>query len=195
MYFLLNLSNITYLVFAERFNKKCKNLTANKHEPIASLSNALVRDGTCRYFRWRRRANLCRTCKLPITEVCGVSKITDNVSPAVRIAMQGYLGCGCRLDQSSLRSYTTARIGGKHFTAGERLVVGVRCGSVVTRVTGGRSVYGLLRKLYRVLCQCNRYIDLGVFSWFPFPTYPDKDPLTIRIDLNGLNNINNIRGK
>ena len=125
----------------------------------------------------------------------GVSKITDNVPPGVRIAMQGYLECGCRLDQSSLRSYTTARIGGRHFTAGERLVVGVRCGSVVTRVTGGRSVYGLLRNLYRVLCQCNRYIDLGVFSWFPFPTYPDKDPLTVRIDLNGLNDINNIGGE
>ena len=38
-----------YSLVAERFNKKCKNLTANKHLPIASLTNSLVRDGTSRY--------------------------------------------------------------------------------------------------------------------------------------------------
>ena len=72
--------------------------------------------------------------------------------------------------------------------------VGVRCGSVVTTVRGGRSVYGLLRKCYRIICQCNRCVDVGVVSWFPLPTYPDNDPLTVRIDLNELNDINNIRG-
>ena len=83
---------------------------------------------------------------------------------------------------------------GKRFSAGDRLGVGERCGSVVTTVIRGRSLYGLVRKFYRVFCQCNRCVDVAVVSWFPSPTYPDNDPLTVRIDFNGLNDINNVRG-
>ena len=104
------------------------------------------------------------------------------------------MGCGCMLTHCSVSCHITARIGGRRFTAGERLRVAGRCGSVVTTVRGGRSVYGLVRNFYRVICVCNRYVDVALVSWFPFPTYPDNDPLTVRIDLNGLNDINNIRG-
>ena len=49
--FVKPLCNSIIVAYAERFNKKCKNLTANKTHPFASLANALVRDGTSRYFR------------------------------------------------------------------------------------------------------------------------------------------------
>ena len=100
--------------------------------------------------------------------------------------IQVYLRCGCRLSHSTVYSHSTASIGGKRFNAGERLRTGVRCGSVITLVRGDRSVYGLIKKLYRVVCACDRFIDLVVVTWFPLPDYPDRDPLTVRIVLNGL---------
>ena len=42
-----------WMMSFERFNKKCKNLTSNKAFPFESLANALVRDATARFHRWR----------------------------------------------------------------------------------------------------------------------------------------------
>ena len=53
-------------------------------------------------------------------------------------------------------------------------------------VHGGKSVYGLVKNFYRVHCTCECDVDLVVVTWFPFPTYPDRDPLTVRIDIRGL---------
>ena len=106
-------------------------------------------------------------------------------------SIQRFLTCGCRLGQSVVYAYTRAKIGGKRFNAGESLRLGVRCGSVVTMIRGGRSVYGLIKKFYRVMCVCHSFLDVVLITWFPFPNYPDGDPLTVRIDLGGLN-VNNI---
>ena len=176
---------------SERFNKKCKNLTSNKHVPFTSLANSLVRDGTSRYFRWRRRFRTTRVCKIPKTEVTGRGKPVPKLSYRIKNMIQVYLQCGCRLDHSALLSHFTALIGGKRFNAGEKLRPGVRCGSVLTMVRGGRSVYGLVKQFLRVVCACNCFVDFVVVTWFPFPDYPDGDPLTVRILLNGLN-VNNI---
>jgi len=178
------------LLFSERFNKKCKNLTANKHEPITSLANALVRDGTSRYFRWRRRASPTRECKIPKTEAIGTSTLVD-VSDNVLRMIQVHLLCGCQSVHSSVYSHQMVLIGGARFNANEKLILKRRCGSVVTMVRDRRSVYGLIKRIYRVVCTCHRYVDLLLVSWFPVPHYPDNDPLTIRIGLNGLD-VNNI---
>jgi hypothetical protein len=158
--------------------------------PLTSLANSLVRDGTSRYFRWRRKSSPTRACKIPKTEVTGTAKLVD-VPDNMMSLIQVYLRCGCRLGHSALYSHPTALVGGKRFNAGQRLLLSVRCGSVITMVRDGRSVYGLLKKLYRVVCACDRFIDLAVVTWFPFPDYPDSDPLTVRIVLNGLD-VNNI---
>ena len=81
------------------------------------------------------------------------------------------------------------------FTSNESLVRGKRCGSVVTMVSEGRSVYGLVKKFIRVLCRCMRCCDFGLITWFPLPVYPDGDPLTVRINLGGLdvNNLDRVR--
>ena len=54
---------------SERFNKKCKNLTSNKHFPFESLANSLVRDAAARFHRWRRGVEMTRHDKIPRTEV------------------------------------------------------------------------------------------------------------------------------
>ena len=169
----------------ERWNKKCKNLTSNKNLPFQSLANSLVRDATARFFRWRRGETPTRHSKAPKTEVDGVAKVID--VPAQRIQ----LPCVCRVQQSTIYSHSTAVIGGKRFNAGNSLSPGQRCGSVITTVRGGRSVYGLVKKFVRVLCRCLVFHDFALVTWFPLPVYPDGDPLTVRVDLGGID-INNI---
>ena len=93
---------------------------------------------------------------------------------------------------TTIHAHPRAIIGGKRFNAGENLIVGQRCGSVVTMVRGGRSVYGLVKHFYRVCCGCNVAKDFAMITWFPLPEYPDNDPLTVKISLNDVNDMNNI---
>ena len=126
---------------------------------------------------------------MPKTEVSGVSKavcVDDNV------ARQMHLRC-CRVSSCVSYEHTKAIIGGKQFTAGEKLIPGRRCGSVVTSSVSGRSMYGLVKQFVRVVCNCLRFHQFAVVAWFPRPTYPDADPLTVRISLDGVPDVNNIR--
>ena len=56
------------------------------------------------------------------------------------------------------------------------------------------TVYGLVKQFVRVICDCPRVHDFAVVTWLPRPIYPDGDPLTVRIDLNGrdVNTMNNL---
>ena len=154
--------------------------------PLKSLANALVRDETARFFRWKRKEKVTRTLKVPVTELTGKFKSVDLCDDVLSV-IQRYLRCGCRSNRCSCYAHSLALIGGKRFTAGERLCLRSRCGSVVTMVKNGRSVYGLVKHFYRVVCQCDMTIDFVVVTWFPFPDYPDETPLHVRIALNGLN--------
>ena len=169
---------------AERFNKKCKNLTSNKNLPFESLANSLVRDATARYFRWKRSDSTTRVLKTPRTECIGTSKAINPVSLFNKL--QCHLSCGCRIQHATVFSHSQALIGGKKFNPGEQLLKATRCSSVVTMVKGGNSIYGLVKRFLRVLCDCG-YIDLVVVTWLPPPVYPDGDVLTVRIDVGGMN--------
>ena len=131
----------------------------NNCHPLESLAHALVRDGTARFFRWKRQTELTRHPKIPITIFTGRFK-TIRLSDDVRRLMQRHMRCDCRLSHCRNDSFSTALIGGKRFRAGERLCFRVRCGSVVTMVKHGRSVYGLLKHFYRVVCRCNQQLYL-----------------------------------
>ena len=102
------------------------------------------------------------------------------------------LTCGCHVAGSNTFQWTKASIGGHDFNADEKLIRGCRCGSVVTSAVSGRSMYGLVKQFIRVVCQCLRFHEFAVVTWFPRPTYPDGDPLTVRIDLGAIVNVNNI---
>ena len=159
---------------------------------MQSLANALVRDGTARFFRWKRGAPPTRKPKVPATKVVGSFKM-EQVPDRFHDSIQQFLTCGCRVGHSVVYEYTRVEIGGKCFNAGEKLCAGVRCGSVVTMIRGGRSMYGLIKKFYRVICPCHSFIDFIFVTWFPLPIYPDGDPLTIKIVLGGLN-VNDVPG-
>ena len=107
-------------VNTERFNKKCKNLTANKSLPFESLANSLVRDATARYFRWLRSESPTRTVKTTRTELSGKSKVIDVTHLFDKL--QCHLSCGCcRIENSTVYSHSQAIIGGKRFNPGESL--------------------------------------------------------------------------
>ena len=101
--------------------------------------------------------------------------------------------CTCHVAACNTFQNSKAWIGGKHFVAGEKLTRGRRCGSVVTSTIRGWSMYGLVKQFVRVMCACLRFYDFAVVTWFPRPTYPDGDPLTVRVDVQGIVDVNNLR--
>ena len=177
---LWGLLRLLWMMHFERYNKKCKNLTANKRFPFRSLASALVRDGIARYYRWRRSDLPTRVENEVKTGFCGDGKpffLTQMLSN------QFNLTCTCRVENSMIFSHVLAHVGGKRFTAGEPLIAGKRCGSVIIRNMRGRSVYGLAKRFVRIVCGCLRVHNFVVVTWLPRPVYPDGDPLTVNIHL------------
>ena len=172
---LWGLLRLVWMMHFERFNKKCKNLTANKKYPFRSLANALVRDATARYYRWRRGQPASASEGIK-TELCGTATPYILVHS---ISRQINLRCGCRVNNCSIFSHSKAVIGGKRFVPGEPLIPGQRCGSVIIRVVGGRTFYGLVKRFVRVICDCVRVRDFVVVTWFPRPVYPDGTKPTV----------------
>ena len=78
---------------------------------------------------------------------------------------------------------------GVHFRAGEW--GSSRCGSVVTTVAGGRSLYARVRMFVRV----HRGDSPGyaLVDWFSEPEYPTGTPLVVRVKGDG-SAIDSVRG-
>lgn len=76
-----------------------------------------------------------------------------------------------------------ANICGIHFTAGENMHGNKdnRCGSMITAVINGRSVYGYVESFFTRVCMNDRDIYVHV-RWLPRPVYPFlNSPLVVRI--------------
>ena len=102
------------------------------------------------------------------------------------------LCCACHVGRCNFFQNSRVSIGGKQLNAGERLARGHRCGSVVTTSIDGWSRYGLVKQFLRGICGCLQFHDFAVVTWFPRPSYPDRDPLTVMVDLDGVPDVNNI---
>ena len=102
------------------------------------------------------------------------------------------LSCDCPAGRCNFFQHSMAYIGGKKFNAGQQLIRGQRCGSVVTSTIDGRSLYGLVKQFLRVICECPQIHDFATVTWFPRPSYPDGDPLTVKVDLDGVPDVNNM---
>ena len=185
---LWGLLRLLWMMSFERYNKKCKNLTSNKHRPFQSLATALVRDETARYHRWRKNKGVSGTpCKVAVKGRGSHYELSRDMRRQIT------LPCGCRAGCNTVTKHKTATICQRQFTAGQRLSPGKRCGSIVCVVSpGGKSSYGRVVNFIRILCGCPQIFDFALVTWFPRPRYPDGDPLTVRIDLDGID-VNNIR--
>ena len=80
------------------------------------------------------------------------------------------------LDHLAVSEFKVAHILGKHFRAGEW--GSYRCGSVVTCVVGGRSLYARVNRFLKVDGDdCEGYASV---TWFGIPEYPFKIPLVVK---------------
>lgn len=80
-------------------------------------------------------------------------------------------------DRLSISEFRVAHILGKHFRAGEW--GSYRCGSVVTCVMDGRSLYAKVNRFLKVDDddQCEGYASV---TWFGAPEYPLGNPLVVK---------------
>ena len=84
---------------------------------------------------------------------------------------------GCAADDFEVSAYSVAWIMGEHFRAGEW--GNRRCGSIITCVINGRSIYGIVRKFLLVDGDpCPGYASV---VWFGPPEYPCGNPLKVRV--------------
>ena len=92
--------------------------------------------------------------------------------------------------RNRLAWYQKANICGVEFTAGQSLDGGRsgRCGSVVTCVIRGRSIYGRVVRFFAVCC-ASRVVrnEYAYIDWLNMPEYPmGGTPLVVKVCDNGL---------
>ena len=107
-----------------------------------------------------------RQSKIPMISVTGSITHKKCVDLPQRLVgpVQVFMECDCRVESVIVCSFSTAKIGGERFTCGDVLCVGKRCGSVVTMVSDGKSVCGIVKKIYRVTCSCDYFFDFVVVT-------------------------------
>ena len=106
------LLRLLWMMSFERYNKKCKNLVSNKHRPFQSLANALVRDETARYHRWRTNRGVSSTpCKVAVKGRGSHHELSRDVRRQI------ILPCGCRTGYNAVTRHKIATICGTEFTA------------------------------------------------------------------------------
>lgn len=78
-------------------------------------------------------------------------------------------------------SHSKAHIMGVEFTAGQDIVPGKRCGSVVTAVIDGQSRYARVLRFFSCACDSNKGMYAFV-EWMCVPDYPmDGTPIVVRL--------------
>ena len=89
---------------------------------------------------------------------------------------------GVNADCFSTTCYSVAHIMGVHFRAGE-WGKSPRCGSVVTCVLEGESLYARVKKF--IMVQGDNCPGYAAVSWFGKPQYPTGTPLIVKVGEDG----------
>ena len=114
-------------------------------------------------------------------ELIGKTSRWSDPVPCAVSALFGTCDC-CSMDDlwNGLISHAKATIGGKEFTAGQR-IRGRRCGSVITCVVGGQSYYGRVIRFFSSPCEYSLAMFAYV-SWLGLPEYPfEGTPLVVKV--------------
>jgi len=152
----------------------------NKQSPEVHLSNSATIDAATHFLDMTERAkydprhDLVHTCFLSAPRAHAHFLSRDELS-CFRLA-------SVDVDVFSVTEFAVAYILGVHFRANE-WGKSPRCGSVVTCVMEGRSLYARVNKF---LCvendDCPGYASV---TWFGAPEYPFDHPIVTRVTLNG----------
>ena len=96
------------------------------------------------------------------------------------------MGClrwfGCDCDCFDVKAFTVAHIMGRHFRAGE-WGAKPRCGSVITTVVEGSSLYARVVTFLQV--RGDNSPGYVIVRWFGKPQYPFGNPLVVRVNDDG----------
>lgn len=160
-----------------RYNKYIKNLVKDMHRPEVNLSTNFGMDAACKYDGF----------------VSGVSVLGDNYHTCVlssmdvhaRVSVKDFedllvIGCPIR-DREDLSIFKIAHIMGKHFRSGE-WGMSPRCGSVITCVINGRSLYARVVQFVKSDRE-DRCPGYACVRWFSEPEYVNS--LCPRVTLDG----------
>ena len=152
----------------------------NKQSPEVHLSHSASLDAAAHFLDMSERGkydpshDLAHNCFLSMPRTRANFLTADELS-SFRLA-------SVHVDVFSVTEYAVAYILGVHFRANE-WGKSPRCGSVVTCVMEGRSLYARVNKFLRVENDdCPGYASV---SWFSAPEYLFDNPLVARVNIDG----------
>ena len=158
-----------------------KNLVRNPSYPEAHLASSATCDAAATFFnlagkqRYDFTADVAHRCVLSVPQ--HDYTVTDDELRDLRWEVSGYA-----VDRLSVRAFHVAHIMGVHFRAGE-WIGHPRCGSVVSCVKEGRSLYARVLRFLKVdHDECPGYASV---KWFSNPEYPHDTPLVPVVTTNG----------
>ena len=171
-----------FFLFILRYNKFIKSLVNDNNKAEKNLSRNVVLNAGCNFERLSKRKTFdqswdnCHKCFLKSKASNARDVITDS-------EFFDLLSIGCPVkNRDELTVYDIAMIMNKHFRAGE-WGMWPRCGSVVTCVINGRSVYARVIKFVRVNDEGDECPGYACVNWFSEPTYVNS--LCPHVNLNG----------
>ena len=169
------LLDLLWMMCFERYNKYLKNHVRNYQHPDINLIHTTSQTDTSNFFeiddedKYELPAELYHRCIL--SSRCSQSSTLTSLE----VADLRLLGV-CIQDHLSITEFKIAHILGKHFRAGEW--GSYRCGSVITVVLDGRSLYARVQKFFRVDDDdCCGYASV---TWFGVPEYAFEIPLVVK---------------
>ena len=157
-----------------RYNKHAKSLVRDMSHPEAHLANSASQDVAARYVNlkesgYKVSTDSCHFC------VLSVPKRHDHPTET-ELADLRYLGLA--VDPFDIKFYAVAHIMGVHFRAGE-WGQRPRCGSVVTCVMGGQSLYARVNRFLKIRSEDGP--GYASVTWFSKPEYPTGTPIVVKV--------------
>ena len=173
-----------WMMVFERYNKHIKGLITNQHHTEINLAKSATRDSAARYINIKDGESDFRNRILHPRrphECVLWGRMKQYIPTEEEVA--GLELQGVQFDLLTVKSCSIAYILNVHFKSGEWNTTGAWCGSVITCVLDGRSLYA---RVHRFLCvdgdSCPGYASV---SWFSAPVYPSDTPLIVGVTTDG----------
>lgn len=169
----------TLNVSVRRYNKHVKNLVRDPSHPEAHFANSVSQNVSAHYLNLANSTHVYDMLKEPLHN-CVLSVPLSGHPTSDELADLRMVGC--RLDCFSCTFFAVTHIMGIHFRSGE-WGKKPRCGSVVTCVLEGRSLYGRVRRFLTV--EGDSEPGYASIHWLGEPEYSLRTPLVVKVGDDG----------
>lgn len=172
---------LLWMMGFERNNKHIKGLVKNPHHPDLSLAKASTRDVAAQFINLQSDTQDCSNLhphphRPHDCVLWGAGKTyfpTDTEIADLRLL-------GVHVDMLSVTAYRIAYILNVHFKAGE-WGRHPRCGSVVTCVVQGRTLYARVERFLSIEGDDKNPAGYASVTWFSPPEYPLRTPIVVKV--------------